>query len=380
MRTLHITSWYPNTREPREAPFIQRHVEALRLCEEHEVWHVHVFHGARWQLHRKGLHADRTLMWETPIKRWYVIEVLTFLLIAYAWSTRDRKRPVDLVNFYIAYPAGVRIKWLRTLIRRPMVFAEQWSAYHFNFHGAGSGAHRARRIFHHGIPLVCVSHALADDIRTFSDRKDLEAHVVDNVVDVTAMNAGGPVPVQEGRFFAVSLWRRPKRPEVMLEALALLIAQGRPAHLRLGGDGPEMDAIRNTIERLHLQDHVTLLGRLQPAQIGAELHAAHALWHCSDYETFSVVCAEALCCGTPVFASNVGGIPGFVDASNGTLIDHNDAASWTKAVNDSWAPVLVIDRMDLAARMSRRFSPATVGARFQGILNDIAGRSDRIRV
>jgi glycosyltransferase involved in cell wall biosynthesis len=374
MRTLHITSWYPNVLEPREAPFIKRHMDALRSCGEHDVWHVHVLPGSRWHLHRKGLYADRTLIWETPIGRWYLIELLTFLLIAFAWITRDRRRTVDLVNLYIAYPAGVRVTWLRRIIRRPFVLAEQWSAYHFNFHGAGSGADRARRIFHHGLPIICVSRALADDIRTFSGRRDLDARVIDNVVDVTAMHAGGSAVAEEGRFFAVSLWRRPKRPEVMLEALALLIAQGRRAHLRLGGDGPEMDNIRKAIDRLHLRDHVTLLGRLQPEQIGVELHAAHALWHCSDYETFSVVCAEALCCGTPVFASNVGGIPGFVDATNGTLIDRNEAATWAQAVLDNWDMALAIDRTDLAQRMSTRFAPATVGARFQSILNDIANR------
>jgi glycosyltransferase involved in cell wall biosynthesis len=377
MRTLHITSWYPNALEPREAPFILRHIDALRTCGDHDVWHVHVLAGSRWRLHRHGLHADRTLLWETPIKRWFLIELLTFLLIVYAWYTRDRKRTVDLVNLCIAYPAGVRITWLRRIIRRPFVFAEHWSAYHFNFHGAGSGADRARRIFHHGIPLICVSRALADDIRSFSGRSDIEAHVVDNVVDVTSMNPAGPGAVQEGRFFAVSLWRSPKRPEVMLEALASLVSLGRKAHLRLGGDGPQMQSIQGTIERLHLQQHVTLLGRLQPAQIGEELRVAHALWHCSDHETFSVVCAEALCCGTPVLASNVGGIPGFVDASNGALVDLNDAAHWTTAVIDNWTHALTLDRHELASRMSARFAPATVGARFQGILDHIATRHAR---
>jgi L-malate glycosyltransferase len=280
------------------------------------------------------------------------------------------------VNFIIAYPVGVRVTWLSAFLRKPFTFSEHWSVYHFKFHGASNGAQRAKKMFHHGIPVICVSRALANDIRDFSGNAALETHQVDNVVDAAAFDGPYQGPPHEGRFFTIALWRKPKRPEVLLGALAILLEQGRKVHLRLAGDGPDMDAIRLHVQQLRLQDHVTLLGRLEPAAIGMELRQAHALWHCSDHETFSVVCAEALCCGTPVFASSVGGIPGFVDDTNGTLIRTNDAAQWAKAIDQNWARTLAIDRRSLSARIAQRFSPTTVGQRYQSILEQVAARHD----
>lgn len=382
MRHLHITNWYPSAREPWAAPFIERQVKALRTQGEHDLWHVQVVHGPRWRLIRKpgtttASPPDRTFLLVAPVRRWYIIEWLTFLLIAWAWITRPRGRHYASVDLIIAYPSGVRITWLKRLFRRPVVFTEHWSAYHFDFHGASKGVDRARRIFTHGVPVVCVSQALADDIRTFARVPSLETPIIDNVVDVERFAPADGTAFEEGRFFAVSLWRRPKRPEVMVEALALLRRQGRPARLRLAGDGPELEPMRALIARLGLDAHVDLLGRLAPERIADEMRRAHALWHCSDYETFSVVCAEALCCGTPVITSRVGGIPGFVDADNGTLVEANDPEVWARSVDAAWDIVRYMDRPAIAARMRDRFCERTVGRRFQAVLDEVATHTAR---
>ncbi len=135
-----------------------------------------------------------------------------------------------------------------------------------------------------------------------------------------------------------------------------------------------MDALRGRIDELGMGAHVTLLGRLSSADVALEMKHAHALWHCSDYETFSVVCAEALCCGTPVIASRVGGIPGFVNEDNGALVGTNDATAWAAAIEKDWDRLLHIDRSALSRRIVDRFSAKTVGQSFQTILSELARR------
>ena len=90
---------------------------------------------------------------------------------------------------------------------------------------------------------------------------------------------------------------------------------------------------------------------------------AFALVHCSDYETFSVVCAESICCGTPVIASRVGGIPSFINERNGSLIGTNEAAAWADAIDAEWDRIAGLDRARMAAEARARFSPDTIGRR-----------------
>lgn len=364
MRTLHIVNWFPNALNPHEAPFIARHVRAMKAFGPQEVWHIEVRQDKHWGFLSKGTLADRTLILRCPLRTWYVIEWITTLLVLWAWVTRSRKQRYHVVNFYIAYPLCSRLGVLKTFIRRPMLMMEQWSAYHFNFGSTSGGLDRIRRIFRHRVPVCCVSSSLADDIRRFSGVPDLACPVVPNVVLVEHFRPdAGAERSSPPTFFAMAGWRRPKRPEVMVEALALLLQRGRAVRLRIAGDGPEMEQVKTVIQRCSIGEHVDLLGRLEPPAAAMEMCSASALMHCSDYETFSVVCAEALCCGTPVIASRVGGIPSFVNERNGLLIATNEAAAWADAIEAHWDRIAGMDRARMAAEARARFSPDSVGRR-----------------
>lgn len=282
---LHIAGWYPNVDGPHETPFVPRHIDALRSHCTNTVWHIEVRTSERWRLVRRKLHADRTFLLYTGVQRWRVAELCAAVLLLWAWLTRDRSVRFDGINAHIAYPNLVHWRWLRLFIRVPLVITEHWSAYHTGFNNARSGMSRIRRIFHQGTPVITVSRALAHDIAAFAGPPQPRFHVVDNAVDPAVFTPRAGTDPQLGRFFAVAGWRSPKRPDLLLDALALLRDQGLPARLRLAGDGPKMKEILARIDTLGLQEHVDLLGQLDARAVADELRLAHALVHASDYET-----------------------------------------------------------------------------------------------
>src|SRR5204863_4212602 len=115
-----------------------------------------------------------------------------------------------------------------------------------------------------------------------------------------------------------------------------------------------LDALRKRIAELDLTAHVDLLGQLDEQHVAQEMRAAHAMVHASDYETYSAVCAEALCCGTPVIASGVGGIPELVGPGEGQLVATNTAEEWTATWAAAWKELLIADRGSISRTMIQR--------------------------
>ncbi len=376
MHALHIVGWYPNQLRPFETPFIERHVRALDPLCMNTVWHLDVRRGPRWSLHRRSLRADRTLILTTPTTRWLLVEWLATILLLWAWWTRDRRVRYDVVNLHIAYPNCARLGLLRRFIRTPMVITEHWSIYRLGFKSGATGLDRIRHIFHQGVPLITVSQALADDILRFAGPPHPPVHIVPNAIDTAVFNPAGDGtdgPARRpGRFFAIATWRYPKRPVLLIEAIALLRSRGREACLRIAGGGDDLAAIREAITRTGTGAWVELIGQAGAEQAAREMRSAHALLHASDYETFSAVCAEALACGTPVVASSVGGIREYLTSALGLPVQENTAVAWAEAMDRDWDRLLALDASSLAAAIHPLVDSRRVAQRYMDVLRSAA--------
>jgi D-inositol-3-phosphate glycosyltransferase len=110
-----------------------------------------------------------------------------------------------------------------------------------------------------------------------------------------------------------------KGVDTLLRAVAILRDQN-PTLLEdlcvcvIGGDpedeppDAEMVRLRSLREELNLRDRVTFLGARDQDMLHYYYSAAEMLIMPSDYESFGMVALEAMACGTPVIASEVGGL------------------------------------------------------------------------
>lgn len=81
----------------------------------------------------------------------------------------------------------------------------------------------------------------------------------------------------------------------------------RPCRLVMIGDGPERSPAERRLRELGLEDRVAFLGKQE--SFAALLAATDVFLLPSEQESFGLAALEALSCGVPVVASNVGGIP-----------------------------------------------------------------------
>jgi glycosyltransferase involved in cell wall biosynthesis len=127
---------------------------------------------------------------------------------------------------------------------------------------------------------------------------------------------------------------REKGAEVLARAF-VPVAEALPeARLTIAGEGPEQDRIRAVVQRHRIGDRVLLAGKIPRENLdrtfgGAWVQVVPSLWD----EPFGIAAAEALMRGTPVVASDVGGLPEIVsDGESGLLVPPDDADALGRAL------------------------------------------------
>lgn len=162
----------------------------------------------------------------------------------------------------------------------------------------------------------------------------------------------------------------------LIRGLALLEKGTVPfSRLFIAGPGPYSDALARLAGELGLGERVRLLGRVAQARMPLWYRAADFFCFGSYHEGCPNAVLEALACGTPVVATNVGGIPDLVEEGRSGLLfeprsDEAFAAALRAALARSW------DRAEIAAVGARR-SWANVAAEYLELFEGLRARTMR---
>ena len=177
--------------------------------------------------------------------------------------------------------------------------------------------------------LTAPSRWLADVTRRTLDLPESRAlEVVPNFVDVDRFRPAATERIAAGRtpvLVHVSNFRPLKRLGDVVEIFARVRAGG-PARLRLVGDGPDRDDALAQLAARGLAGDVEAIR--EPADLPGALADADIFLLPSETESFGLAALEALACGVPVIASDVGGLPEVIrDGEVGFLCPLGDVAA-----------------------------------------------------
>jgi len=329
LRILHITAWYPHPKNEAEGSFIHSHVKALNNHCENIVLHV-LFSAKKKQefdLDYDGISLNRITI-NPQIDKWRLKEVLARRKIDQFLAQNFKK--FDVINFCIAYPNAISIAYFKKKYSNlKFTITEHWSAYHkhFNLPENSSGRKRIEQIFHHNVPLFVVSNALGKDIQTFSKNKNLSYEVIPNSISPDFSFVKKALP-NKFTFCSINHWSKMKNPIVLIDAFHLLNKKHVNTQLILGGEGELLIEMKRRVNILNLKSSVKFLGQLSRTEVKETLSSTHVYCQSSYYETFSVICVEALTTGTPVIATNKGGMTDYINDTNGFLVDKVNPESW----------------------------------------------------
>jgi glycosyltransferase involved in cell wall biosynthesis len=224
--------------------------------------------------------------------------------------------------------------------------------------------------------VIAVSQAMAEHIAN-EGFDPMRIRVVPNGVPGPVSLPHHPTPAGRWTLGTVALFRPRKGLEVLLDAMAILLRQGIPLHLRAVGtfESSKYEAeIAARIRQLGLNEYISWSGFTR--QIDAELRKMDLLVLPSLFgEGMPMVVLEAMAAGVPVVATRVPGVPEMIrHGQDGVLANPNDANKLAEAiagvVNDcyNWEKMRVCAFERHALQFSDRAMAAGVASVYKEVL------------
>ncbi len=215
--------------------------------------------------------------------------------------------------------------------------------------------------------IVAATIAEVTQLRFLYKAPDTKIVVIPPGVDVSHFY---PIPADEAKMYVglkpddrmvlfVGRIEPLKGVDTLIQAMSCLqLREKRPVHLAIIGGDPgaspqemsaEMARLQKLCDDLCLEQTVVFLGKRDQDRLPYYYSAAELVVMPSHYESFGMVALEAMACGTPVIASEVGGLAYLVkDGETGFTIPDQEPDMLCEKI--SW----LLNDHDLHAQMSQR--------------------------
>ncbi len=377
---LVVPSWYPKNRDDAHGSFFREQAEAMSesglkmgvlALDQNAVYATRRVAPRGFESRvEDGLAVVRgTLNSYVPLQRSLNTRLARRRLRA-AWETYVAKNGTpDVIHAHSLYPGAFLAKALGDMYQIPFVYTEHRTLNHMPVRSkAASVVERrvaAAAASRHG---VSEGHA-----RHLSQRfGGLPWVYTPNLLPSLELRPRNDDQGETGQGFTfghLSILDPVKRVEMLVEAFAKLRREDDTVRLLIGGAGEESGNVAAQVERLGLNDSVSLLGRLGRDEVASFYADIDAFVLPSATEPMGVVQIEALAAGVPVISTRTwGGETVIQDERDGLLVDIDDAEQLLAAMRALRSAVASSgDRAARAQRCVDRFGTNAFVERYRDI-------------
>lgn len=376
IKILYLARWYPNRYDPMPGLFIQRHAEAAAKYCKVGVVYTHNFNdkpGKLYEVYFSVINGVPTakVYYNNPQSK---IPGLSELLKAYRFykanfiGIRKIKKELgsfDLVHVHILTRLGLLAMFYKVFYRKPFIITEHWSRY-LPVTGTYSGFVRkmvTEWVVRNAALVTTVTQNLAKAMQK-SGLKNNNYQVLANVVKEDFYQAEMNNSAKDKKVLLhVSCFEdKSKNVSGMLRVISALTKKRDDFVVKLVGDGMDFQAMKDYAIKLGIQDeNIEFKGLLEGKPLVNEMSAADLLLVFSNYENFPVVINESFVLGVPVIATRVGGIPEFVNAGNGILIEAGDEQALEQNLIDFLDNKIWFNNAQIKKNSQKTFSSETIG-------------------
>jgi len=369
---LFLPSWYPSRLDAFTGDFIQRHALALSLFMP-----VHVVFIVKDKTLAKSIRIEEKAtgnLTETiiyyPSKNYRVGFIERLMSIRNYKSVYKRffskwisqnGRP-SAVHVHVPYKAGLIALWLKKKYNLNYYVTEHWTGYDKTstdnfFSRPASFRYINKKILNNSKNVICVSEDLA--FKLSSIIPTLKTKVIPNTVNEKLFYFERTTHQTFKFIHYVSGWRGQKNTEGLIKVFSEFhkIRQDWECIMY----GPVQSDLAELVIKSGLGTHIKFTGEISYEKVGEIVRSASVFISFSNYENQPCSILEALCCGVPVIATKVGGIPEIINSQNGILIEPKNELQLFRAIEKILEEYSNYDKQAIAEDSKNKFSFYSVG-------------------
>ena len=387
-RILFLPKWYPNRIVPANGNFIENHALAISRYARIGVLFVRSEERTSSTVYETEVDQQHAF----PVVRVYFRKPpawLKFLIPLRYWKAQWKgyKKITELMgghphltHVHVMARSGPMALYLKYFKGIPYLITEHWSGYtekSAKYRGLLRKAF-TRYLVKQAETITVVSAFLRDAMKRHHLYNNYQ--IIPNVADTDLFV---PAPVErldmnrEVRHLIhiSTLDTAVKNLPGILKVIKNISLVRQDFHLHLLGDGPERKKQEQLAGALGIMDSfVTFHGEVPPATVAGRLSTSCCLILFSNYETQSVVMIEAFCCGVPVIATAVGGIPEYLDRERGMLTEAENELSLEKGIITMLETFHLYDQQHIRHYALASFSRERIGRQFADIYESVMNK------
>lgn len=375
---LFLNSWYPNEIFPYNGNFIQQHARAVALYCNVACLHIEFREQKQTFEVFKTINNDvfEVIVYVKPIKQ----RVLFFNKIirrhkAYkiGLETISAKfKQIDVTHLNVILPAGLFALYLKKQLKIPFIITEHSTNYlkiNTTKHGFLEKL-IIRKVVKNAAKICPVSHDLKNAMISLGYTGDY--CVIPNVVNTSYFKyikneCSTPLKI----LHISSLKEAHKNGQAMLRVVKKLYDKRHDFTFTISSDGATLTILEYAKSIGISSDYFFVEGGKTSEEVAVCMQNHHVFMLFSNYENLPCVISEALVCGLPVVASNVGGISEMISSENGLLVSPRDENALFLALNKMIDSFMQFKRNEISQNAIQKYSYTTVGKQFYTIYTQL---------
>jgi len=193
----------------------------------------------------------------------------------------------------------------------------------------------------HAAAIITISKQVDTDVKTLFRQRNDKIHLIpngfdENIFRILPQDAAQlksllGLPTRGQLISFVGKFTSFKGIDILLKAMETVQKRVPDVHLALAGDGELREEMEELVRTSDLQN-IHFLGQQEQEQVAQLYNCADISVVPSRIEPFGLVALEAMACGTPVVATDAGGLPDFVNAQVGALVPMENPDALAEAI------------------------------------------------